>query len=345
MKRYKVQWAYPLEIGTPVIHTSEPAARGEVAYLLGVWIRRSLEDYLQRVQSSPIFKRYPEFEQAVAYLIPEIQRFISEDLVWDAYDLWEEFYVRFENATGKPLYLMLPTVIVEGSRETGLKNRVPLMDPSEDPQEKIEGFVIPIRRLEEKKLQLADELLEVVAAKADLKGVRITRRDFVEALIATEMQLVKSGQYQYADEETEREFLEALREGTLRKLFPKNPSIGLGAFQRWLVQYADFGGAWHPGRHTNEDRAKEETRHWLKILMEHLETHASSEALVRRRLKYVAEAEKLLQELQYLIDNDLIWTAYLDYKAFEQKWDREFAPFSLQMSIGTMRVIPTPEPE
>jgi putative heme degradation protein len=113
----------------------------------------------------------------------------------------------------------------------------------------------------------------------------------------------------------------------------------------WLVEYGDFGGGLHAGRHTNEDRAKLQAKEYLGYLIDHLKLHADSEAHVGRNKEYVKEARKLIQDIHYLIDNNMIWAAYLDFKAFENKWNHHFHPFPLQMAIGSMRVIPTPEAE
>jgi hypothetical protein len=147
------------------------------------------------------------------------------------------------------------------------------------------------------------------------------------------------------DEESEAKYIAELREGVLRKLFPKPAGIGLGAFTSWRVQYADFGGAWHPGRHTNEERAKSDAKRYMTTLLHHLSVHADSEARAERNPEYVTEADHLAGHIQSLLDQDYVWTAYRDYKAFEERWNHHFYPFSLEMSIGSMRVIPTPEPE
>lgn len=345
MRKYKVQWAYAVDIGTPIVHRDEAMARGEVAHLLGTWIRRGLQDYLKRIESSPLYKRYPELEEAIRYLAPALKRLVEEGLVWDAYELWEDFYLKFEYATGAPLYVMTGTVIVEGSIETGLSNRIPLLEPLDvSPLEKYQkGPSIMVERTNEMKMAMLDDLVEVIRNKADLKGVNITGDQFIAAVESTDRRL--QGEYRYMDEESEAKYLSELREGILRKIFPKLSGASLGAFRRWLVQYADFGGTWHPARHTNEDMAKGETANYLRTLMHHLRVNVDSEARMGRNPEYVEEANAILQHVPYLLDNKMVWTAYLDYKAFEEKWDRHFSPFPLTMAIGSMRVVPEPEPE
>jgi hypothetical protein len=113
----------------------------------------------------------------------------------------------------------------------------------------------------------------------------------------------------------------------------------------WLVQYADFGGAWHPGRHMNEGRAKVQAGEYLMTLLDHLSHHASAEAIGGRRPAYIKAATALVERIHYLLSDDMVWRAYLEYKKFERDWSSQFMPFPLEMAIGTMRVIPAPRPE
>lgn len=116
------------------------------------------------------------------------------------------------------------------------------------------------------------------------------------------------------------------------------------AFQRWQVQYADFGGVYYPTVH-DEARAKVEAENYLRRLIKHLMEHARIEEMVGRNEEYVSAAEKTSGEVGSLLDKGRVWTAYQRYKKFEKKWDGHFSPFSLTMSIGSMRVVPDPKPE
>src|SRR4029078_7816779 len=312
----------------------------------GTWIRRNLEHFLSEGGEFEA-PEHPEFFEGMQYLIPQIQQLIQAGKVWDAYDLWEDFYLRFENEFGRPLYAKISTVIVEGSPETGLKNKIPFIErtkirPIEKYAEKGK-ITLAINRREDKMAAIVEDLLEVVSNKAQLKNIRITQEQFLKAIVASERAL--EGKFPYQDEESERQFLEAFREGILRRLFPKDKGMGLGAMRSWLVQYADFGGASHAGRHTNEERAKQDAGDYLMRLVKHLGMHASSEAIAGRNRKYVKSATDLVQRMHYLLSDDMVWRAYLEYKEFEHKWSPIFHPFPLEMSIGTMRVLPTPEPE
>lgn len=344
MKRYKVQWAFSLQVSEPVVHTVEAAARGEVAYLLGSWIVKSLEQNIKLRESSSLMKHYPEMEEGIRFLIPEIKRLMGLDMVWEAYDLWEDFYLRFENETGNPLYMNLGTVIVEGSPDTGLKNRIPLLDPkSPPPIEKMKGTHLLVNPHMDLINRTIREVIKVAANKAALKDIKITEEQLDKAIYTT-MEVVMN-KYPYTDDESEANLVAELREGILRRLFPKPSGLGLGAFNRWLVQYADIVGARHEGRHTQEEIAKADAAEYLKILMHHLGVHADSQERVGRNKKYVKEANEMIQHIYWLLDNNLVWTAYVDFKGFEEKWDQKFEGFPLHLCIGTMRVVPTPEAE
>lgn len=346
MKRYKVQWAYPLEVSSISIHNRESTAAGEVGYLLGTWILRDLQDFLIRGREFE-GEQHPEFFEGLEYLVPQIGQLMQAGKVWDAYDLWEDFYLRFQNEFGKPLYAKLPTVIVEGSPETGLKNKIPFIErTSVSPYKKYEKkgeISIVMNRRTGKMREIISELKESIPAIAQVKGVKmVTMEDFLAAIDATVEAI--SDKYPYQDEASENQFLAEFREGILRRLFPKKGG-SLGALKSWLVQYADFGGASHAGRHTNEERAKQDAGDYLMRLVKHLGMHAGSEAISGRNRKYVKSATELVERMHYLLSDDMVWRAYLEYKEFEHKWSPIFHPFPLEMSIGTMRVIPTPEPE
>lgn len=354
MKRYKVQAAYGERIYDPVIHSNESAASDEVAYLLGTWLRRNWEQIISMEIDEA--HNHPEFMNSLVYLLENVPQLISAGKIWDAFDLYEDFYVRFENEFGYPLFVKMGTVIVEGSKKTGLKNRVELLEVTDEmPLLKYRGKskqpLVTVNRRENLKAELLNEVVGVISRKASLKGIRVAMEDILMAAVTTERALDASGKYDYQDEATEAAYLEALRKGILRKIFPSEnelfPGGGktLGALTSWMVQYGDFGGAWHGVRHTSESRAKLQTKDYLLLLLEHLRVHSDSQALVKRNAKYVKAANQIIEDVQYLFEHDLVWTAYLAYKDFEQEWSRQLGPIPLEMSIGSMRVIPTPDPE
>lgn len=346
LSKYTVQWAYAVDIGTPTVHSREAVARDAVVHLLGTWLYRNFEQFLSDPRVD--HEKHPEFFASLMSVAPEIKRLIMEGRVWEAYALWEDFYIRFENEFGYPLYVVFGTVIVHGSQGTGLRNLIPLIERSDvSPSEKYlkEPFFM-IHRLEEQTGKMLSDLMDVISKKAYLTDIQITMEQVTEAVESTQRKLIKK--YPYMDEESERNYLADLREGVLRKLFPKASGTGLGALQRWLVQYADFGGAWSPGRHTNEGRAKEDARQYLTTLSHHLSSLASTEARVGRNAAFAMEADAIVARVRYLLDQELIWTAYLEYKEFEEGWSYDYnpkSPFLLQMAIGTMQVIPEPEAE
>lgn len=339
MKRYKVQWAFHQRINDPNIYSKEAPAKEEVGYLLGSWLPRHLKS---RAEHPELRQASPEFEQSVKYMAAELPRLVGEGKVWEAYELWEDFYLRFESELGYPLWLAFGTVIVEGSPETGLKNRVKLLPPMDNPLEKYGGGheFVSLNPTLELVNTFIDEIVGVALRKADLKGIQFTEQQVNAAVQETLKEIGEK--YIYLHKEDEPKLYSDLRKGILGRLFPPS-SIGLGAFQSWLVQYADFGGAWHPGRHTNEKRAKEQAKVYLERLMGILHQHISAEEHARGRTDYVEAGKKMIRHLKRLIDDGRIWAAYLDFKEFQQAWSR--GPLPLEMCMGTMRVIPEPEPE
>lgn len=110
---------------------------------------------------------------------------------------------------------------------------MPLLEPTDEaPIEQIKGNYQVINTGEEKKIELIEELREVVARKTELKDITITAKDFMEAVLAAEN--AASKQFPNVDAESERRHLEVLREGVLRRLFPK-PSPGSGIGKSWIL--------------------------------------------------------------------------------------------------------------
>jgi hypothetical protein len=342
MKRYKTQWAFAKQISQPSIYSNEQAARDDVTYLLGNWLVRNLHSHINAPDYAK--KGSAEFEESLRYIAREIPQLISENKVWEAYDLWEDFYLRFQNEFGYPLFLALGTVIVEGSKETGLKNRVPLLEVTEEsPLEKYgKGHkFVQINPVFEIRDRAVIEAAEVAQRKADLKGITITPEQFEKAVEDTMRAMDKKYSYLYRGDE--QKLHSDIRQGILDKLFPRS-SIGLGALKRWLVQYADMGGAWHPGRHMNEAHAREQAREYLEVLHKTLGKHIEGQKHIQGSEKYIGEATAFRRHLRNLLEHDYVWAAYLDLKQFQEDWSTGLY-FPLELSMGTMRVIPEPERE
>lgn len=345
MKRYKVQWAFGDGVGQPNIYTQEDQARDEVAYLLGSWIQRHLANHVQMIEQGVTRPGSAEFEQAAKYMAEELPRLIGEDKVWEAYNLWEDFYGRFEKEFGYPLLVAIGTVIVQGSPETKLSNRFPLLPVTEEtPADKArrEGHkLVTINPLMMLVDRVVMETAEVAERKAELKDIALTNEQFKRAVQETLDEI--GNKYSYMHKGDEVPFAQELREGILKRLFPKS-SIGLGAFRSWLVQYRDFGGVWHPGRHTNEARAKHQAQEYLETLLHSLSKHVGMEERARGRTEYIKAAQRLIHQVKRLIENGAIWAAYREFIQFQEDWRQEHM-FPLEESIGTMRVLPEPEPE
>lgn len=117
-----MQYAYGPEIGLPSVHRTEAAAKGDVAHLLGNWIVKNLASTIRNLEREPEL-RHPEFVmdgKAVAHQIIDL---LNAREVWQAYDVWQEFYDKYEFEFDVPLFVMIGTVVIESNQAEGPARR------------------------------------------------------------------------------------------------------------------------------------------------------------------------------------------------------------------------------
>jgi hypothetical protein len=122
MRMWKVQYAYGPEIGLPSVHRTEAAAKGDVAHLLGNWIVKNLASTIRNLERESEL-RHPEFVmdgKAVAHQIIDL---LNAGEVWQAYDVWQEFYDKYEFEMDVPLFVMIGTVVIESNQAEGPTRR------------------------------------------------------------------------------------------------------------------------------------------------------------------------------------------------------------------------------
>lgn len=341
---YKVQYAYSKEIGSPSLHKSEQMAKGEAAHLLGNWIMKNLDSYWRMLTLRG--EKHPEFIEAAKVFVPEILGLLEQGLVWEAYNRWHDFYDRFENEFGFPLFVAIGTVLVETRDPKGPVPRRPIMRRSKVPPMIEYGGgrekpMVAAWREEHEAIASMEALMHEAAVEAERRGIEIKVTDFNKVVQAVSDEIAKQFQDRPETEETLREFHTLVHKGVLSRLFGASLGHTLGAITSWLVQYADFGGIWHPGRHTSERRAKVQAEEYLRILMHHLK----SQTLVHRDEEVEMAMFRLIEEVESLLDQGLVWKAYLTFKEFENEQEESAEMFPLQMRIGTMRVTPEPVAE
>lgn len=349
LKFYKVQYAYSAEVGSPNLHRDEEVAKSEVVHLLGTWLMKNVDSYWRTLVLRG--DDHPEFVEAAKALVPEIRGLIGEGRVWEAYDRWHDFYDRFENEFNYPLFVVIGTVIVETTDPHGPVPRRPLMKRSKVPPMVEYGAgrerTTVMAWAEDHEIMASLEaLMKETAQEAERRGIKMTMTKFHKVL--TEVSEEYTKQFEESGKEGMdglREFYQAVRKEVLSRLFGASLGYHLGDFQTWLVQYRDFGGSWPPGRHTSEERAKMEAAEYLMMLIGSLRSHAQASLITGRNLEYGEAAFHTADEVEQLIQEGRVWTAYLTYKDFEARWSSEVGEFPLEMSIGTMRVVPDPTAE
>lgn len=120
---------------------------------------------------------------------------------------------------------------------------------------------------------------------------------------------------------------------------PPGPEMG-AEMRRWKIQYADFGGSWHPSVHVHEEPLLNELEAWLRIIAQHMETQIRTEAFAhpRGRREFVSEMARVLGVISEHLGKSDVWKAYGAFKEFEGRIESERAEFPLWMSIGTVIV-------
>src|ERR1041385_2317822 len=120
MKLWKVQYAYAVEIGLPAVHRNEESAKGEVAYLLGNWLMKNLASV---VRNEERMSEHAEFVMDGKAVANQIIGLLNAGQVWEAYDVWQEFYDKYEFEYGNPLFVTMGTVIVDTNQAEGPTRR------------------------------------------------------------------------------------------------------------------------------------------------------------------------------------------------------------------------------
>lgn len=326
------------------IYSREDIAKIETARHLVALITKLDQDLPKYAGIWNYPAHHPGFVEDVRTTIDSISGYLGEDDVWGAYDEWQQFMNQWEHRLAAPLWVQVGTVIVDGPG--------PGVQPTYDLTQSMKSsgrrsFPPRGKDLIRSAAITWHETFKVMAQDLMKKGPKVGRRPatFEEVFTAIEelSKEIDIGQ-PLSSEDLIGHWLKLIWLEALQR-FEVSTGASLGAFKSWTVQYADFGGAWHPGLHSNEERAKADTREYLEVLMHSLEIHSDMEASLKRNTEYAKEAEWLIQHLRYLLENDFVWSAYLDFKSFQEKWNHNFGRIPLELSIGTMRVIPTPEPD
>lgn len=342
MSIWRVQWVWAKEAGCPSMHRTEEPAKGEVAYLVGDWIMKNMGSNIRRMERADEER---EFTAAARAVLQEVPALVSQGMVWEAYDRWQEFYEKYERHFGYPLFVMTGTVLVD-ARDAKMPLRTKkLMPGGPIPEAEFAGVGRPVvvrvgREAGEIENIVRTILRQLQAAGRTLSEEEYERLYFESAEEATRVakeEAARAGRRATLDDANlafERAFRRRVGLAGARLAGPL-----LGA-RVWTIQYADFGGAWHPSMHRNEGMAKAEVSEILLRLLDNLRRHASSFAMVRREDEYVSAARAADDKIMSLLssEKDDVWGALEAWYAFMDEWEGHWQPIPLSMSIGTIRV-------
>jgi hypothetical protein len=121
MRLWKVQYAYAVEVGLPAVHRTEESAKGEVAYLLGNWLMKNLASVVRNEER--MGEEHAEFVMDGKAVANQIIGMLNAGQVWEAYDVWQEFYDKYEFEFATPLFVTMGTVLVETNQAAGPTRR------------------------------------------------------------------------------------------------------------------------------------------------------------------------------------------------------------------------------
>jgi len=222
MRLWKVQYAYAVEVGLPAVHRSEDSAKGEVAYLLGNWLMKNLASVVRNEERMGEHAEFVMDGKAVATQIIEL---LNAGRVWEAYDVWQEFYDKYEFEYGNPLFVTMGTVIVETNQAEGPTRRGrPMLQrtaqrPLEQYREQRTGDRPLVFGMREE-LEIDVVLRQVVnrlVRKLEAEGKQMTKAEFFRHLGEVLEQV--SGEAEAAGEDLEPEEFTMRVETTLRQRF------------------------------------------------------------------------------------------------------------------------------
>jgi len=222
MKLWKVQYAYAVEIGLPAVHRNEESAKGEVAYLLGNWLMKNLASV---VRNEERMSEHAEFVMDGKAVANQIIGLLNAGQVWEAYDVWQEFYDKYEFEYGNPLFVTMGTVIVDTNQAEGptRRGRPMIQRTAKRPIEEYKEMRQTDRPLVfgmREELEIDVVLRQVVnrlVRKLEAEGKQMTKGEFFQHLGEVLEQV--SGEAEAAGEDLEPEEFTMRVETALRQRF------------------------------------------------------------------------------------------------------------------------------
>lgn len=147
------------------------------------------------------------------------------------------------------------------------------------------------------------------------------------------------GESEFFEEPGVADAFKKLRQPPPEQTNPPGPEMG-AVMRRWTIQYADFGGSWHPSVHVHEEPLLSELSAWLLIIAQHMGTQLHTMTFVhpRGRREHFLEMTQAMKKISEHLQKDEVWEAYRAFKEFEGMMSSERGEFPLWMSIGTVIV-------
>lgn len=194
MKLWKVQYAYAPEVGTPSVHHTEASAKGEVAHLLGNWLMKNLASLVRNTERQ---KESPEFVMDGKAVVHQIIELLNAGQVWQAYDVWQEFYQKYEMEFERPLFVMIGTVIVETNEPPFRQQRPLIPQGTQRPvdQYKVPGRETRVAMREEMEVDVVmRQVINRLVPKLEAEGKKMTKGEFMRHLVEVLEQVTAEAQ-------------------------------------------------------------------------------------------------------------------------------------------------------
>lgn len=336
MKVYRIQKVGAEHVGCATVHKDEASAKAETASILEAFVLSNLN---AMVRHNARWGTRQEFVQAGVELLGQARALLSgkPKRVWEVYDLWQEFYDRFETEFGPPLFMVLGTVNVDTREAEPLQKRRLFPATGTPPFESVRG---PSQLLEAAELEVYSIVLRIerlVLERAKATGEEMPSAEFRRKAGEVVKELEKAARGEDLPWETQA----AMVEEALKKRF----GLSGPAMRIWRVIYMDIlclareGGCINS--YTDEELAKEHTASLLRTVAGRLEDQARAARSLGRAHAYVADVGETAPLVRAALEEGNVWGAYEIWNAFETRHPMGPEPqlgYPLHTQIGTVRV-------
>lgn len=340
MKIYRVQYAYAREVGCASVHKDEESAQSEVAYLLGQWLMKNLTF---KIREQERWGKRPEFTAAARAVAEQIAGLLAQGAVWQAYDLWQDFYDHFEMVFDVPLFVQIGTVIVD-TREIEPLRKKRTIEAGEVPP-MVEHAKKPTIVGMREDMEILD-IIRRIASQLEASGRKLTEQEFETHYMAAAQATAEIARREV--ETTGRKFdfgdANVIFEGELKRRIGlegrRRRGASMGALKVWQIRYEEQEGRRHDSAHIDEEAAKSEVAIRLKTIGDRLWSHVQTiKAVSRGRWAHLLHGlETALNRINNMIAMGQVWEALAVWEREKASFEEFFGTVELTLLAGSLEV-------